>query len=61
VTIMKLMGHSSLKMTERYTHTNIEQKRKAVEMMAKAHPQMDGTSDGRPPSCAVQGAESTVQ
>jgi excisionase family DNA binding protein len=38
VTIMELMGHSSLKMTERYTHTNIEQKRKAVEMMAKAHP-----------------------
>lgn len=38
VTIMELMGHSSLKMTERYTHTNLEQKRRAVEMMAKAHP-----------------------
>jgi len=61
VTIMELMGHSSLKMTERYTHTNIEQKRKAVEMMAKAHPQRDGTGNGSSPSCAVQEAGSTIQ
>ena len=59
--IMELMGHSSLKMTERYTHTNIEQKRKAVEMIAKAHPQRVGTSDGSSPSCAVQEAGSTIQ
>ena len=55
------MGHSSLKMTERYTHTNVEQKRKAVEMMAKAHPQRDGTSGGQSPSCAVPEAGSTIQ
>lgn len=61
VTIMELMGHSSLKMTERYTHTNLEQKRKAVEMMAKAHPLSVGTGDGSSPSYAVPEAGSTIQ
>ena len=34
VTIMELLGHSSLKMTERYTHTSRAQKRTAVERLA---------------------------
>jgi excisionase family DNA binding protein len=61
ITIRDLLGHSSLKITERYTHSNQEQKRRAVEMLAKADPQGDGTSDGMSPSCAVQGAGSTIQ
>ena len=59
--IMELMGHGSLKMTERYIHTSHDQKRNAVERLAKAHPQRDGTSDGSSPSCAVQEAGSTIQ
>jgi excisionase family DNA binding protein len=34
ITIMELLGHSSLKMTERYTHTTKEQRRQAVERLA---------------------------
>ncbi|MGA2363416.1 MAG: tyrosine-type recombinase/integrase [Candidatus Aminicenantales bacterium] len=34
ITIKELLGHSSLKLTERYTHSNQEQKRTAVERLA---------------------------
>jgi len=34
-TIMELMGHRSIKMTERYMHSSQEQKRRAVESLAK--------------------------
>lgn len=33
MTVQKLLGHSSVKMTERYTHTSDEQKRKAVDLL----------------------------
>jgi integrase len=34
ITIMELLGQSTLKMTERYTHTSEEQKRQAVDRLA---------------------------
>jgi integrase len=60
VTIMELLGHSSLKMTERYTHTNHEQKQRAVERLAAAYPRVDGPSDGPAPLCAPQEPERTL-
>jgi len=35
ITIKDLLGHSTVKITERYTHSNREQKRKAVELLTK--------------------------
>ena len=35
ITIKDLLGHYSVKTTERYTHSNREQKRKAVEILSK--------------------------
>jgi len=34
ITVKELLGHSSVKVTERYTHTHKEQKKKAVELLA---------------------------
>ena len=34
ITVMHLLGHSSVTITERYTHTLQEQKQKAVELLA---------------------------
>ena len=34
ITVKELLGHSTVKTTERYTHVNQEQKRKAVESLA---------------------------
>jgi len=34
ITIRDLLGHSSLKITERYTHSDQDQKRRAVELLA---------------------------
>jgi hypothetical protein len=35
ITIKDLIGHSTVKITERYTHPYREQKRRAVELLAK--------------------------
>ncbi|KPK77300.1 MAG: hypothetical protein AMJ89_02675 [candidate division Zixibacteria bacterium SM23_73] len=35
ITVKDLLGHYSVKTTERYTHSNREQKRKAVEILSK--------------------------
>lgn len=35
ITIKDLLGHSTVKITERYTHSFYEQKRRAVELLAK--------------------------
>lgn len=37
ITVKDLLGHHSVKVTERYTHTNAEQKKKAVEMLQGLH------------------------
>jgi integrase len=34
ITVKNLLGHSSVRVTERYTHSNNTQKRKAVELLA---------------------------
>jgi len=36
LSIKELLGHSTVKMTERYTHVNLEQKREAVNRLSKA-------------------------
>lgn len=35
ITVRDLLGHSSVRITQRYTHSNQEQMRKAVELLAK--------------------------
>ena len=40
ITVRNLLGHSSVRITERYTHTNQEQKRNAVELL-EAKPAKD--------------------
>ncbi len=35
ITVKELLGHSTVKMIERYTHPNHKQKRRAVEFLAK--------------------------
>jgi integrase len=35
VSIKSLLGHSSVKVTERYTHSYIEQKRRAIEILGQ--------------------------
>ena len=37
ITVKDLLGHHSVKVTERYTHTNAEQKKKAVEILQNLH------------------------
>jgi len=33
ITVKELLGHSTVKMTERYTHSNQTQKKNAVELL----------------------------
>ncbi len=47
-------------MTERYTHTNHEQKKRAVERLAAAYPREEGPNEGPAPLCAPQGSERTL-
>jgi len=35
ITVRDLLGHSSVKLTERYTHSNSEQKRRAVDLLVE--------------------------
>lgn len=35
ITVKDLLGHSTVKMTERYTHPNQDLKKKAVEVLVK--------------------------
>jgi len=35
ITVKELLGHHSVRVTERYTHSGAEQKRKAVEKLAQ--------------------------
>ena len=35
ITVKELLGHHSVRITERYTHSKAEQKRRAVEKLAK--------------------------
>jgi len=37
ITVKDLLGHHSVKVTERYTHTNAEQKKRAVEILQNLH------------------------
>ncbi len=36
---MELLGHSSVTITQRYTHSNQKQKKAAVELLAEKKPQ----------------------
>jgi integrase len=40
ITVRDLLGHSSVKLTERYTHSNGEQKRRAVELLVERSPEI---------------------
>jgi site-specific recombinase XerD len=46
VTVKELLGHSSISVTMRYAHTNIESKRAAVE-------KLEGFGDNRPESAPI--------
>jgi integrase len=35
ITVKELLGHSTVKMTERYTHPNLAQKQKAIETLSQ--------------------------
>jgi site-specific recombinase XerC len=35
IRVKELLGHSSVKITERYTHSNREERRKAVELLCQ--------------------------
>jgi excisionase family DNA binding protein len=39
ITVKELLGHSTVKVTERYTHSSRDSKREAVENLVKIHPQ----------------------
>jgi len=41
ITVKDLLGHSTVKVTERYTHSNMNQKRKAVETLVKKQSNID--------------------
>ena len=45
ITIKDLLGHSTVKITERYTHSNREQKRRAVELLTKIKQEKAATQD----------------
>ena len=45
ITIKDLLGHSTVKITERYTHSNSEQKRRAVELLTKIKQEKATTQD----------------
>jgi integrase len=35
IRVKELLGHSTVKITERYTHTNQEERKKAVELLCR--------------------------
>lgn len=35
IRVKELLGHSSVKITERYTHSNLKERKRAVEMLCK--------------------------
>ncbi len=57
ITVKDLLGHYSVRTTERYTHSNQEQKRKAVELL---NVQTSGKKDKKvvnlSPICHMDGA-----
>jgi integrase len=58
ITVKDLLGHHSVKVTERYTHTNAEQKKKAVEMLQNLHAAavVPAASTGVPNASSTQSA-----
>jgi len=44
ITVKELLGHSTVKMTERYTHPNLAQKQRAVETLAQNGSVIPGNS-----------------
>lgn len=60
ITVQALLGHYAVTMTQRYTHTGADEKRRAVERLAQA-PQLTDESEGNlSPSCDAQRAGSTL-
>jgi integrase len=55
ITVKDLLGHHSVKVTERYTHTNAEQKKKAIEILQGLHAARAVPA----PSTSATGASST--
>lgn len=61
VTVQNLLGHHSVTITQRYTHTGADEKRRAVERLAQTPLQADESDASLSRSCAGQGAGSTMQ
>jgi hypothetical protein len=50
----ELLGHSTVKMTERYTHPNQEQKKRAVELLVQKSTKKSEKSDDLAHICHTQ-------
>ena len=55
VTVQKLLGHSSIEMTMRYSHPGASERRKAVEMLSDGH-HMDTKQEKKPTYGLVKSA-----
>jgi len=51
ITVKELLGHSSVKITERYTHSQGEQKKSAVSLLAAGDSEMGGSEANLLHSC----------
>ncbi|MHA2217642.1 MAG: tyrosine-type recombinase/integrase [Candidatus Hodarchaeales archaeon] len=61
IRIKELLGHSSVKVTERYTHSNREEKKKAVELLCKKSPKKAEFLENLLHSCGTdEGAKKSV-
>jgi len=56
ITVKDLLGHHSVKVTERYTHSNAEQKKRAVEILHGLHAvgTVPAASTSAPPTPSTQ-------
>lgn len=51
IKVKELLGHSTVKVTERYTHSNREERKKAVELLCKKSPKIAGKLENLLHSC----------
>jgi integrase len=57
-TMKELLGHSTVKMTERYTHPNQEQKKRAVELLVQKSTKKSEKSDDLAHICHTEKSHS---